>query len=51
MKSLDIADSSLGMGKSVNAVCEFCGLSNHATQDCRRMLCEICGFTNQNTYD
>ena len=51
MKSLDIADSSLGMGKSVYAVCEFCGLSNHATQDCRRMLCEICGFTNQNTYD
>jgi hypothetical protein len=39
------------MGKSMNVVCEFCGLFNHASQDCRRMLCEICGFTNHNMFD
>ena len=50
-KSLDTDDSSLAMGKSVNVACEFCGLFNHASLDCRRMLCEICGFTNHNTFD
>jgi hypothetical protein len=26
--------------------CEICGLCNHATKDCHRMVCEICGFNN-----
>ena len=50
-KTLDTDDSSLAMGKSVNVACEFCGLFNHASHDCCRMLCEICGFTNHNTFD
>lgn len=31
--------------------CEICGLFNHATKDCRRMICEICGYNNHTAYD
>ena len=31
--------------------CEICGLFNHATRDCRRMLCEICGYNNHTAYE
>jgi hypothetical protein len=31
--------------------CEICGLFNHATKDCRRMICQIYGYNNHTAYD
>jgi len=31
--------------------CEICGLFNHLTKDCGRMMCEICGYNNHTAYD
>lgn len=31
--------------------CEICGLFNHATKDCRRLVYEICGYNNHTAYD
>lgn len=31
--------------------CDICGLFNHTTRDCRKMLCEIYGYNNHTAYD
>lgn len=31
--------------------CENCGLFDHVTKDCRRIMCEIYGYSNHSTYE
>lgn len=39
-------------GQNQNRIpCEFCGLFNHLSKDCRRQNCEICGLGNHTTYN
>lgn len=31
--------------------CGKCGLHNHETKDCRRVMCELCGLSNHSIFD
>lgn len=49
----DAAGGNLNKGPQGNQnriPCEFCGLTNHLSKDCRRQNCEICGLGNHSTY-